>query len=297
MKKGVIVFLRFFSSLCAVLAFLFLTLILGSLTGCTHIGESAATPPPPMTSFLEPSDNPVAGSSLEPTEQIQNPSESDSVAASSAPALPSQIPAESTPAIESAPAQLEPSTENSENGFQSVLQGNTPFFSSDIAQNLNINELNRAVSSDNSITTKAIKFAVVDLDNDGTSEVVLWLQVNENDAFGFEILRQQGNQFYGYTLAYRAFMDLKQDGTFSFSSGAADSGFGSIAFSDHAYTISEITYSQSAYNASNELIISYFVRGQSASESEYLSAIQQQSEKQNVSWYDFTSENIRSILK
>ena len=177
------------------------------------------------------------------------------------------------------------------------MQGNTPFFSTDTIQNLSINELNRVVSDDSSITTKAIKFAVADLDNDGTPEVILWLQVNENDTFGFEILRQKGNQFYGYTLAYRAFMDLKQDGTFSFSSGAADSGFGSIAFSDQAYTISEVAYSQSAYDASNELTILYFVRGQSASESEYLSAIQQQSEKQNVSWYDFTSENIQSILK
>lgn len=294
MKKGIIVFLRFFSSMCAVLGFLFLALILGSLTGCTHTGGTAVTPPPPPVSFSEPSDHPVADSTLGPAEQIQNPSVSDSAAASSALPLPSQPPVQSTAAIESAPAQ--PSQENAENEFQSVLRGNTPFFSTDVTQNLNINELNRAISDDDDIVTKAIKFAVVDLDSDGTPEVVLWLKVNENDAFGYEILHQQGGQIYGYTLVYRSFMDLKQDGTFSFSSGAADNGFGSIVFSDLTYTISEKAYSQSAYDANNELTISYFVNGQAASENEYLLATQQQNGKQNVSWYDFTSENIASIM-
>jgi len=295
MKKGITVFFSFFSSLCAVLGFLFLALALGSLTGCTHTGEVANTPSSPPVSFIEPSDHPVADSNLEPDKQIQSPSVSSSVAEPSAVPLPSQPPVQSASAIESAPVQS--GQENAENEFQSVLRGNTPFFSTDITQSLNINELNRVVSDDSSIITKAIKFAVADLDNDGTPEVVLRLKVNENDAFGFEILRQQDNQIYGYTLPYRSFMDLKQDGTFSFSSGAADNGFGSIAFSDRAYTICEVAYSQSAYDANNELTISYFINGQVASENDYLSATQQQNEKQNVSWLDFTSENIALILK
>lgn len=291
MKKELIVFLNFFSSLCAVLCFLFL----GSLTGCTHTGETASTPSSPPVPFIEPSNHPAAASTLEPDKQIPSPSVSNSAAESSALPLPSQPPVQSASAIESAPVQS--SQETSENEFQSVLRGNTPFFSTDIAQSLNINELNRAVSDDNSVITKAIKFAVVDLDNDGTPEVVLWLKVNENDIFGFEILRQQGGQIYGYTLTYRSFMDLKQDGTFSFSSGATDNGFGTIAFSDRDYTISEVAYSQSAYDANNELTISYFINGQVASENEYLSATQQQNGKQPVSWFDFTSENIASLMK
>lgn len=89
-------------------------------------------------------------------------------------------------------------------------------------------------------------------------------------------------------------MDLKTDGTFSFSSGAADSGFGSISFSDKAYTIKETTYSQSAYDSNNELTVSYFVNGQTASEAEYLAAVEKQNGKESALWYDFTTENIAS---
>ena len=122
---------------------------------------------------------------------------------------------------------------------------------------------------------------------------VLWLQVNENDAYGFEVLRRQQNgQIYGYTLPYRSFMELKQDGTFSFSSGAADSGFGTLSFSDKAYTVNEMTYSQSAYDANNELTVSYFVNSQAASEAEYLAAVEKQNGKESVSWYDFSDKNI-----
>ena len=54
----------------------------------------------------------------------------------------------------------------SEIGFRSVLQGSTSFFSTDANQTLTINELGQTVSSNSSITVKAIKFAMIDLDSD-----------------------------------------------------------------------------------------------------------------------------------
>lgn len=187
------------------------------------------------------------------------------------------------------------SSSGNETGFQSVLQGRTSFFSTDANQSLSINELGQAVGIDSSITVKPIKFAVIDLDGDNVQEIVLWLQVNENDSYGFEILRQQGGQIYGYALTYRAFMDLKKDGTFSFSSGAADSGFASISFTDKSYKIDEIAYSESSYDANNELTVSYFVNGQAATEAEFLSAVEKQDGKESILWYDFNDENIVSV--
>ena len=90
-------------------------------------------------------------------------------------------------------------------------------------------------------------------------------------------------------------MDLKQDGTFSFSSGAADSGFGSISFTDKSYKIDEISYSESSYDANNELTVSYFVNGQAATEAEFLSAVEKQDGKESILWYDFNDENIVSV--
>jgi hypothetical protein len=59
------------------------------------------------------------------------------------------------------------------------------------------------------------KFAVADLDKDGIPEVVLWKKVNNNDYFGFMILHEQAGNVYGYSLYYRGFNQLKNDGTFS----------------------------------------------------------------------------------
>lgn len=287
MRERFKVLAAFGASLCAVCAFFVLAMVLGSMTGCSHMGDPDVTPPPPSASLLEPSDQPTTDQTLEP-QLSADPAPMQSIPVSETVEPP---PAQSTPAP---PTEAQPSQGNSGNRFYAVLQGNEPFYSTDINQHLTINELGRVVSDDSGITAKALKFASADLDGDGAPEAVLWLQVNENDAYGFEILRQQSGQIYGYTLPYRSFMDLKLDGSFSFSSGAADSGFGTLSFSDKAYTVNEITYSQSAYDANNELTVSYFVNGQAASEAEYLAAVEKQNGKENVSWYDFTDENIAS---
>ena len=291
MKERLKIFAAFGTSLCAVCAFLIAALILGSLNGCSYMGDAASATPPPPASTLEPSDQPSADPSQEP--QLST----DPVPVQSTPASENVVvpPAQSTSIPVTQPS-AQPSQSSPESGIQAVLQGNATFYSIDAAQNLTINELGRVVSDDSGITAKALKFAIVDLDGDGISEVILWLKVNENDSFGFEILRQQSGQIYGYTIYYKSFMDLKRDGTFSFSGGAADSGFGTISFSDKVYTINEITYSQSAYDANNELTTSYCVNGQDASENDYLAAVEEQNGKESVLWYDFTSENVVSAL-
>lgn len=180
--------------------------------------------------------------------------------------------------------------------YKSVLQNNAVFFSTDAKKDLNIDQLNQSVSNDSSVTVKVTRFAIVDLDNDGTPEVILWLTVNNNDYYGFEVLRYQDGVVYGYTLWYRAFMNLKADGTFSFSSGAADSGFGTIKFTTKDYLINEVTYIQSSYNSNNNLSISCFVNYESATETEFRSAVNKQDEKADASWYKFTDDNIEMML-
>lgn len=180
--------------------------------------------------------------------------------------------------------------------YLSVLQNKAEFFSTDAKKNLNINQLNQAVSSDSSVSAKATKLAIVDLEDDGTPEVILWLVVNDNDYYGFEVLRYQDGVVYGYTLSYRTFMDLKADGTFSFSSGASDYGFGRVKFTEKAYSVDKISYCESNYDSSNNQSISYFVDHKSATEEKFMSAINKQSEKIGAEWYDFTDDNINTLF-
>jgi hypothetical protein len=89
-------------------------------------------------------------------------------------------------------------------------------------------------------------------------------------------------------------MGLKADGTFSFSGGAADSGFGRLDFEGDSCETVKITYCESGGDPSTQL--SYFVNNQSASEKDYQSAVSKQNEKESVTWFDFTVENIEAKL-
>lgn len=210
----------------------------------------------------------------------------DSVATPNDTHTTSSVPPETTPTSDTSPLSV----------YKSVLQNNAGFLSTDANKELNIDQLNQSVSDDSNVSAEATKFAIVDLDNDGTPEVILWLTVNGNDYYGFEVLRYQDEVVYGYTLWYRAFMELKVDGTFSYSSGAADNGFGTLAFTKNAYSIDNITYSESSFDADNNQRISYFVNNESATEDEFLSAVNKQNEKADATWYDFTDDNIAAML-
>lgn len=297
MKNHIHTVSAFLKTLCAACAFLTLALLLCTLTACSEPDEAKTYPslsaPAPSLSEQPPASpspaQPADPSSVPPTQTLPASSEVASPVQSASPseiapqfsAQPSAVPSD-TPASEPSPeSSTQPGQTNSENNLQAILRGNAVFFSTDANQSLTISELNRAISDDSSISAKVIKFAVVDLDGDSEREVVLWFEVNEYNAF-FEILRQQNGQIYGDTLGYRAFHDLKHDGTFSFSSGAADNGFGWISFADMTYTVNKVGYSESAYDANNELTVNYYVNGQPASESEYLSAMEEQMDKINV---------------
>lgn len=119
--------------------------------------------------------------------------------------------------------------------YKAVLQGKAEFFSTATNKNLNIDQMNPLLAAENVITTVE-KFALIDLDHDGTPEVVLWLNVGGNDSLAFEILHYEDGVVYGFTFFYRAFNDLKSDGTFTVSSGAGDWGFCTTQFvKKHVY--------------------------------------------------------------
>lgn len=180
--------------------------------------------------------------------------------------------------------------------YKSVLQNKSKFFSFDAGKELDITQLNQAVSEDSSITAEISKLTVIDLDGDDVPEVVLSLTVNADDYFGSEILRYHDGMVYGYTLWYRSFMDLKEDGTFSFSGGASDSGFGTIQFTEDGYTVNQICYSESSYDADNNMTVSYYIDGKSVTSDEFMAAVDEQNKKAGAEWYDFTDENINTLL-
>ena len=183
-----------------------------------------------------------------------------------------------------------------ENNFRSILLGKSNFICTDLAnKSLNIGEIGQAITDDDSAAVSAVKFAVIDLDDDGEDEIVLWLKNGMSDC-GFEILHDQNGEIYGYTLWYRAFMELKTDGTFLSSGGAADSRIGKMSFSETGYSVTSQAYSQSGYDSDNELTVQYFINNESCSEDEFNDKINAQEQKADVEWYDLSENNVNAVL-
>ena len=88
-------------------------------------------------------------------------------------------------------------------------------------------------------------------------------------------------------------LSLKADGTFSFSSGASDNGFGymdSAVYKDNL--LIEIAASESEYDH-----VSYHLYGTTTSEQVYHDAVKSQKQKPDAIWYDLTNENLSSLLE
>ncbi len=181
----------------------------------------------------------------------------------------------------------------------SIMLNNQDFYSTDDSKRVTLDQLVTSFGDD---SIKITKYAFSDIDADGISEVILVLSSGDNDLY-YEVLSIQyhvaTNQYegvYGYTIPYRAFMDLKTDGTFSFSSGSADSGFGKATFAEYPFAIDKITYSKSDYDADNNQKALYFVNQKNATKDEFNEAIKSQSKKAGVTWYDYTKENIDVLI-
>ena len=172
--------------------------------------------------------------------------------------------------------------------FQSVLSLSTSILD---ATNGNLERKIIHTAGENTFTPRW--FSVADLDRDSTPEVVLWMTLPGNSYAGFDILRYEEGKIVSYSQFYRGLNGLKQDGTFSFSSGASDHGFGRVeALDETGVQIEAITWCQSADNSFG---VEFFVDGSASNRAGFDKAIASQDEKPDVVWYTFEDENIRLL--
>lgn len=129
------------------------------------------------------------------------------------------------------------------------------------------------------------KYSTVDLNGDSIPEVVGWLSRGTNDCWGFLILHYDNDMVYAYELAYRAFNNLKKDGTFSFSSSVSDHGIGKIEFMSGTYKINKIASSEAEYETQK---VSYYIDNVSVSKEDFYKYVTEQNGKQDVEWNEIT---------
>ena len=124
-------------------------------------------------------------------------------------------------------------------------------------------------------------YAVADVNHDGRNEVILTLQRDSNEYYGFLVLTEVEGNVWGYEYFYRAMIGLKADGTFSFSSGAADNGFGYASFGTLSPGI--VTLGERSSLSGH----SFYLNGEQVSEETYRQAVQIQDQKPDAVWYPF----------
>lgn len=135
-------------------------------------------------------------------------------------------------------------------------------------------------------------FAVLDVDGDGKLDVVLNVTVN-GEVLGYLVLTSADEVICAYGFYYRAMIGLKEDGSFSFSSSAAESGVATF-YKDENRDAQYNELAESKLDENGNVV--YFVNGEAADEDAFTAVINAQNEKADVTFVPATAENLALYL-
>jgi hypothetical protein len=239
-----------------------------------------ASPNVPAASAPEVSANPAAEATPSPAATLVPAASAATVEA----AMPSAAAADFTPSISEGSATA---------AYSAVLRNKAEFNSTDN---------NKALYWNDFLTNKELygtsfevtRYSILDMDGDNAPEVVLELSVGGDPQF-FEILHYMDGTVNGYLMVYRGLEDLKSDGTFQFSNGAADYGWGKLSFEAAVSATSVLGYSQSSVN-DGALSIVYFVKDKPVSKKAFETLASEQSGKKEAAWSVYSQKNIETDL-
>lgn len=145
--------------------------------------------------------------------------------------------------------------------------------------------LNELAYDSNPIKTP--QFAVVDLDGDGVSEVVLAIE----DYNGFIILRYKESKVFGFIVSYRSMYNLKADGSFMTSSSSSDTSVGKILF------IGDTFFQYDMLNSvGGTPDVTYFIHDMPIDKNTFDNHLDSFDNLPDVEWHDYTKQAISQWL-
>ena len=144
-------------------------------------------------------------------------------------------------------------------------------------------------------TNKTLQDALNDEFTEGAgydSFVVLNVTVN-GEALGYLVLTSADEVICAYGCNYRAMIGLKEDGSFSFSSSAAESGVATF-YKDENRDAQYNVLAESKLDENENVV--YFVNGEAADEDAFTAVINAQNEKADATFVPATAENLALYL-
>lgn len=169
-------------------------------------------------------------------------------------------------------------TKNTE-ALRKVLYGDATFYNVETGEYCYAD----ALPFSDGVPVKVYRFTELDMDGDTVPEMVLWLQRGDDIyQLGSIVLRYQNGWVYGYPMGYRSLnlLDLKADGSYGWSGGASNWGWGRMDF--QTGKTSNISWVEGE---------KYYVDGQSATREAFQKAFDQRETQPDVDWYSISEVN------
>ena len=125
------------------------------------------------------------------------------------------------------------------------------------------------------------KYCYADLDQDGTAELILCLSEQDSE-LGTLVFQYKDRAAIAYDFVPRQMYDLKEDGTFVYSGGIADTGYASLCFTGGSWKYEKICNVRE-----NDEGVSFFCNGEPASEEMYWACVSAQNAKEGAEWTEY----------
>ena len=134
------------------------------------------------------------------------------------------------------------------------------------------------------------RFALLDLDGDGTDELVLNIDYSSDEEY--VVLTCFDGAVYANQVVHRGFLTPKADGTVAWSNGAFDNGYARFRFENGVLVYDDFA----AVSSDGSGSVTYTLNGESVSEEDFDAFIAEQNAKDDLAWTAFSVDVVNAAL-
>lgn len=134
------------------------------------------------------------------------------------------------------------------------------------------------------------RFALLDLDGDGTDELVLNIDYSGDEEY--VVLTCFDGAVYANQVVHRGFLTPKADGTVAWSNGAFDNGYARFRFENGVLVYDDFA----AVSSDDSGSVTYTLNGESVSEEDFDAFIAEQNAKDDLAWTAFSVDVVNAAL-
>lgn len=121
-------------------------------------------------------------------------------------------------------------TPSAQEALTLALSSQAPIAISGESQPQTLEDYCQSLSQQVELPVSVTRYAILDMDQDQLPEAVVDFQFGENDTVMCLVVKNREEGLYGQPFYYRQMFQIKTDGTFRFSGGADNDGFGQLSW-------------------------------------------------------------------